>query len=355
MIHLLKQNAPVTPIPEFECCADVFFRKLTLIYGGSNTGKTTIVRNVLFELRNKVPVVFVISPTNSSNNAFTNIVPDAFIRDTVTEEWLAALWNRQMEIMEIYNIVNDISNLREFAKRVNNRNLNDILETIEKKYVSAKNQVLNMSKTLTQKESDLAALLSQRDAKIKAVIQSFVRKKNVKVSELKDKLICQYVDIVPDVLLLLDDCASEFKSWLKKTETIKRIFYAGRQNCITTIITTQDDKEITSELRKNAMVNIFTSSQAALANFERVANNYNKQIKQKAQRAIYFTFGNPQKHPHRKLVFFKDTEVPFYFWSASQYKNFRVGSNSMWELQASMNTSEINLENQLVQRVQNQY
>ena len=61
---------------DFNETPEHFLRKLTLIFGGSGTGKTTIVKHILFLLKNDIPLMFVISPTNDCNNSFTNIFPN---------------------------------------------------------------------------------------------------------------------------------------------------------------------------------------------------------------------------------------------------------------------------------------
>ena len=58
----------------------IYFRRMTLIFGESNTGKTTIVKHILFLLKNYIPITFIVAPTNSSNNAFTNLVPSKLIK-----------------------------------------------------------------------------------------------------------------------------------------------------------------------------------------------------------------------------------------------------------------------------------
>ena len=54
-------------------------------------------------------------------------------------------------------------------------------------------------------------------------------------------------DFNPNIMLILDDCASQFKKWYKKSSIIKQIFYEGRWRFFTTVITAQDDKEIDSD------------------------------------------------------------------------------------------------------------
>ena len=133
-------------------------------------------------------------------------------------------------------------------------------------------------------------------------------------------------------MLILDDCASTFKKYYKKSNVIKKIFYEGRHRYFTTVITTQDDKEIDSELRKNSMISIFTSPQASIANFERTSNNYPKHEKEKSRVCITTIFNQEKNQPrhYRKLVYMRDDPEPFRYTEAELYDDFRMCGDSLW-------------------------
>lgn len=337
---IIEQSCKANGVAQFPEDPNLFHRKLTLIFGGSNTGKTTIVRHILRMLKERIPLVFIISPTNSCNNSFTGLVPPEMIKESVTPEWLDELWKRQSDALEVYNKTNDIAFLSDMVKNFSaGPELFEQIKTLDDLLTECKNRIDNLNATVTVKKRRRGQALAKHNQKILEILKTFLRSKrkaDQKSLSLDQRVVLNYLDIVPDVLLLMDDCASEFKGWSRNTNSIKRIFYAGRQKFFTTIITTQDDKEIDSELRKNAMVNIFTSPQAANANFDRVSNSYSKQIRDRARKAVDKVFNDQSKHPHRKLVYLKEKQNSFMHWTADLVDDFRMCNDTVWTVSQAL-------------------
>lgn len=51
----------------------------TILYGESGTGKSTIMLDILYNLRGHIPTCVVISPTEASNGTYEGIIPDALV------------------------------------------------------------------------------------------------------------------------------------------------------------------------------------------------------------------------------------------------------------------------------------
>jgi hypothetical protein len=148
-----------------------------------------------------------------------------------------------------------------------------------------------------------------------------------------EKAALSFLDFNPNIMLILDDCASTFKKMYKKSSAIKEIFYEGRHYFFTTIISSQDDKEIDSELRKNTTISIFTTAQSAISNFERASNGYPKHERLHAKSCIETVVkqdDNDLKH-FQKLVYIQNESDPFRYTIADMYDEFKMGSKPMWE------------------------
>ena len=94
-------------------------------------------------------------------------------------------------------------------------------------------------------------------------------------------------------------------------------------------------KEIDSELRKNSMVNIFTTAQISTSAFERASNGYPKHVKERSKLAIETVFKqdiNKAKH-YQKLVYIQNLQDPFRFLISDLYDEFRICCDSVWELE----------------------
>ena len=66
-------------VKELEKQYDYFLNKTTILFGATNSGKTTILLEMLYLLKDKIPSIFVFCPTSDSNKSFEGIVPDPFI------------------------------------------------------------------------------------------------------------------------------------------------------------------------------------------------------------------------------------------------------------------------------------
>src|SRR5687767_8772229 len=95
-----------------------YFRNTTLIFGRRNSGKTTILNEIMYLCKDLMTMCFVISTTNSSNNNFTDIVPNKCIFSKLEDNWLKNLWKRQNDVSEIYEIANNINTLYSIFKLI---------------------------------------------------------------------------------------------------------------------------------------------------------------------------------------------------------------------------------------------
>jgi len=57
--------------------------RATIIYGPSGSGKTTLIIDILSKLRMFIPIVYIVSGTESANNNYGSIVNSAFILEKI--------------------------------------------------------------------------------------------------------------------------------------------------------------------------------------------------------------------------------------------------------------------------------
>lgn len=77
--------------------ASVTGDKVLVFIGKRNTGKSFLVKDILFYLRD-IPVGAVISPTESANRFYGNIVPSLFIHDEYRPDIVENVLKRQIKI-----------------------------------------------------------------------------------------------------------------------------------------------------------------------------------------------------------------------------------------------------------------
>lgn len=319
-----------------------FLNKTTLLYGRTRSGKSTIILEIINLLKNHVPIPFIISKSNGED--FIGKVPKFCIKSNLTKEWLEDFLIKQKGRAKIYRQANDMRTLKDLFDRIKTpqEEIKEkmILQTADK-YIQIIEYNDKLDYSMKRTRSD--EIKNIQIDKLKNLYKSNIRQNKPFLESMFDKLnkneICcvRYVDFLPNALLIFDDCASIFKKWVKESTVIKEIFYAGRWSYITFIITAQDDKEIDSELRKNAINSYFTTAQAAMANFTRASNSYTRAEKQKAELCIRKIFhANSGGKNHKKLVYVQDREEPFLYTIAELMDDFKIGCPSLWELDRKM-------------------
>lgn len=327
-----------------------YLNRTTIIYGRTNSGKSTLIEEIMFLCKDYIPTVFVIAPTNSSNNAYTDKIPSQFILKDIDVEWLDKLLTRQKNSAGAYINANKIEMLKRLFDKISDNTSKNLEMSIIKKADSSIIFVDDSSMEFSHKKSQKSQILEDRDNMLRKLYKTSIRYNKV-VLESDDSLsktekaALSFLDFNPNIMLILDDCASKFKKLYKKSTAIKEIFYEGRHYFFTTLIAAQDDKEIDSELRKNTTISMFTTSQAATSNFERTSNGYAKHERLRAKlctESVFKQDDNDIKH-FRKLVYIQNETDPFRYTIADMYDDFRMGSLPMWEYSERIGKKNDNL------------
>jgi hypothetical protein len=315
-----------------------YLNKTTVLYGKTDSGKTTVLYEIMDLCKEYIPGYFVISPTDIATDSFKNRIPDSFIFEDLNIEWIESLVERQRHAADIYKKSNNIKILQRLFSYV----ACPMAKKMESAFIinaSKYTMVIDSDTSLTfaEKENQKTDIIAKRDTLRRKLYKKHI---TIRKNELNKKKLTQdettvlkFLNYNPNIMLILDDCASSFNEWYKKTTAFKTIFYQGRHLHMTVIITTQDDKEIKSELRKNTRVSIFTEEQSAISNFERKSNGYPKHIRKQAQtciKKVFEPYKNKKKN-HQKLVYINGAN-PFQYTIANLLPFFAVGCPGIWEL-----------------------
>jgi hypothetical protein len=315
-----------------------YLNKTTIVYGRTNSGKSTVIEEIMYLCKEHIPTVFVIAPTNSSNNAYTDKIPDQFIRKELDVEWLDKLLARQKNSAGAYINANKIEILQSLFKKVSDTTSQSLEQSIINKAHISLSYISEAVMDFPQKKKQKNQILEHKNNMLRSLYKNTIRFNKVKLENNSnlhktEKAALSFLDFNPNIMLILDDCASKFKKLYKKSSAIKEIFYEGRHYFFTTIISTQDDKEVDSELRKNTTVSVFTTSQSATSNFERASNGYPKHERIKAKTCVESVFNQQENDVthYQKLVYIQGEADPFRYTIANLYDDFRMGSLPMWQ------------------------
>ena len=316
---------------------EIYINKLTLLYGESGSGKSTILQDILYILKDKISIPIVFSSTNVVNEAFSNIVPQEFIHGDVNIEKLQEIWDKQIERVQLFRIANNIKILKSIFDKVGKENEIIKAETISEKALNCISHYNNSKKyDHGARRSHIKFIESKKTKALIKLYKSCIRKyknilKNMDLSY-KEKIAINYLDCNPHIIIIFDDCMSTARKWSKE-EIVKKLFYQGRQYYITQIYTLQDDHGISPDLRKNAMQSIFTSENVAISHFSTTSNGITKIDKKKAEKIIPRIFDQKRGSPkhYQKLVYDKSSSDKFKVIIADLHDDFTVGSSYLFK------------------------
>ena len=326
-----------TEIPMFNKNYKLFLNKSIILYGSSGSGKSIIMRDILYILKNHIPNVVVIAPTNNLNHSYDGIIPTQLIFPEVTEDLIKGIFKRQKGVVNIYNMINNITKLENIYYKIAKEDDNIIKSKIEKGYIEIKRKYdQNNSIHISEKKIKLQELESLHKDKMKEFYKKVINKyrnlinTNQNYKNLFDDIelkMINFININPSMLLIIDDAAVSANIWCKYQE-IKELFMNGRHWKMTFMISFQDDKLLDSSLRKNAFINIFTTETICNAFFNRSANNFTPQEKKKMAKVSNFIFNDSKLKDknYKKMVHIKDKVPNVYYIIADYVDDFKFGS-----------------------------
>jgi hypothetical protein len=317
--------------------ASHYLNRNIMLFGASESGKSTVLFEILYLLKKAIPLIFVFSPTAGENCAFDGIVPSSVIRSEICIPTISAIYARQQAATRIYKMVSDINALRSLFMRVANGTLKNIEHTTNNNAAMlTRKKAQNLSLNEDEKTHAIASINKTRDDFLIKLYKHTVRinKKRLRKAQLtsKELYIIKYLDFNPRCIIVCDDCGSVIKKF-QKEEVFKKIMYQGRHNNMQIIFTLQDDTDMAPFMKKQSKVNIFTTDQCAAAYFERPSNNFTKKVRVKADLIISNIFAETvNKKNYKKLMYIRGEPDPFKYTIANVYGKFKFGSPSLWEL-----------------------
>lgn len=341
-------------IPEYVLDPNKLVNKSIVLYGATGSGKTLIIKDILYELRNNVDQVLLISPTEMTNNAYEGIIPKPckhprlYLPDpekgkkkenptTCAKLFLSKLLERQEILTSLYRSANSHENLDQLLRRIDRKYRAECAQYIDK--ISSykrhfRHKVEKKKIPDTQKLEYYEKIEELCDGLMKDVKKKYLRKDHKYLTKLHDsgklseaeKQCYEYKDSNPNIVVIFDDCAADIVN-IVKTDLFRQLFYQGRHYSITVIMSCQDDTDLPANIRKQAHINMFTQSNTSKSNFTRESNKYDPDIVKIAIEATSYAFSAT----YRKLVYSR-VENKFYAFKATTHKPFKFGSSALWEL-----------------------
>lgn len=313
----------VTGLEEIKLSASLFLDKTSIFLGGSDTGKSTVMRDVLYELNEHIKQIFVICPTDPANQTYeSGLVAKPLILYDLTDAWLWAFWQRQEELMEVYKTANDLGILESLFFMVAGPQERESLAIRKRNVEIAKN-----SKSAGAEELD-DLFDNYRRKFYKAVIEQYTDQFAHKQLTDVQKLAVKYLHINPRIVLVFDD-ATDILAKFKDHDVFKKIFYQGRHYLITILIAAHDDKAFDTGIKKNAFNYVFTDIKSSRSLLNKASFGASTADKKRADAAITSAF--TEKAPYQKMLYTRLKDAYYRFTATKRAATFQFGGNSINE------------------------
>ncbi len=327
-----------------------FLDKSIILYGASGSGKTSIMINILYAIRNHIAYPFIITKSLASAEAnYYGRVPKGCIKTNISKEWLELFHKKQTIRTQIYKTVNLLANLKIVfdmiespkAKKLEQDIINDAERCIQ---IIGNNHDMPFPK----KKLLICDIKKTKDNVLVHLYKTVIRAHKVELEAIfnemtrESKIVITYLDFLPHALLVFDDCAFMFKQWTKESTAIKELFYQGRHIFTTVIVGTQGDTELCPEIRMNANISIFTSSQEVGRSFSKSSNGYPDYYRKRAMLCCNSIFSDTSDTKnYQKLVYLRDDSAnPFKYTIADIFdEDFKIGADAVWDLDRVLNPS----------------
>jgi hypothetical protein len=313
--------------------------KPILVFGAPNTGKTTVVEELIILTKDYIPNHIIIAPI-TSQDPYTEKFPRMCIKEDMTKKLFVNIWKRQENITKIYNMANNIEILGALFKKINNPRAQALVgraNMLAENHINSVNN--NTGFDFGQKKSQIDAIKDKRKKEIIKIYKSTIRAcgSELNVDELDpDAVIAlKYMDINPKLMIVVDDCTEKLVKWMKmfkgEDNIFHNVFFRGRHNHISMIIISHNDRFIPPELRNAASRIIYTDPQTFKISLERTTNGFSKEDRKLGLRCAKKIFANlPGVKNFQKLCYIKsDFESPFQYTIAEIYPAFSLISGPL--------------------------
>lgn len=345
-------------VPWFDMQSGAFLDRTTAVIGASNSGKTVVVRSILHKLRNKFPCCLVIVPDNT-RAAYEKIVPKCCMTETLAKGQLEGLWRRQKEATQCYSIANDKDTLRELFARLRSTSTKRHIAQLKSDLESICARIeSDHSLEMGDKLAKMAILKKNVAARILSLYKEAIERNKKELAACtglsdRERIALHYLRSNPRLLIVIDDSTEEFKRWMKmfksgEDNVFNNIFYKGRHQFITLVFALQDDLALTTELRRNTHVSIYTTSTALITAVGRTNGGYSRDERKIASSIAsrVFTDEGSRVKLHQKVCYLRDAPTPFHYLVAPCVTDsFRIGCKQLWAFSESVPKHRDNLRN----------
>lgn len=329
-----------------------FFRRTTILYGPSETGKTFIGQWIMEILQPYIPNIIVICPTEGSQETWKDKVPPRCIKTKIDVKDLKDILDRQIEATAIYNKANRLPILKQLFMKANDLTAVTTAARIERMGQAKLAEVKrSFSLNFAQKKEQTAAIEKNLTSVVRRMYKSTIKsyKEQLHGLSIDEQYALKYLDFNPSLLLILDDCQAQIAIW-GKDDTVNQLFFQGRHSWVTSMYMMQSDSGkggLPPGIRSNTFNNFFTTAEVANHFFRNEQNAFTPLMKKQSQKIVdeMFKENGSGVENFKKFCYSRlDKTAKFRYVVADTPENLKFGSPALWKLSEGCPTNtKVNL------------
>lgn len=352
-------GVPGMEITQFELEREHIIDQSLILVGPTKSGKSVIIRDVLYRVRESFNNAVCFAPTEGSNGLYGKLFhplcvhtqlgyPRTFLTKSgkekkedgadAFERFLEEIWERQELRMANYRTAHDLEILPEVFAMIPSKQRRggvQLLAEIDKMERTTHRLLARRWPDPDDLKVKIEAVEEEFDASRRSIYRDYIRRYRrqlwSRLSALGDRadpthlVVVTYLDFNPRTLLVFDDCAAELKPLFKR-EIFRKIFYQGRHQKITIIISAQSATDVPSEARQQSFVTFYTKPAAAVKSFGLASDGHDKAVMRNISKISDIVFDAKGGHKHRKLVWYRVGEGRYnlHYYTAAMRPSFSV-------------------------------
>lgn len=332
-----KQKTETLKVPKFVPTPDKIVNKSVILYGESGTGKTQIIRDIMYINKDEFTDGVVFCPTNQENEDYAGYFPDPLIFEDFGLEDITNIYNRQQERSKRYKAANNRIKLKELFDIIKTDKEDGYHRMIKKKYDNEISKIENITSDWERKNAreDWEKRMNNEYVNF---YKHYITKNTPTINIYNDHQQRIYMDLYmnPRTLVIFDDAMEEIKTLIKlgnkeNNQVVKNFFFKGRHLHITHIYTFQSDLKLDKGIKDNAFFSIFTTPDSAKGFFNKANMCKSLHDKKRVEGCADEIFGDDEKK-YRVMVYDrKNFKNPFCHFKADLHDNFKMCGEGTWD------------------------
>jgi GTPase SAR1 family protein len=314
-----------TTLEEYKIDPKELLGKSIVFYGESESGKTTLIKDILYHLRDYADQLFAFCGSDESNHSYSpDLVPEPYVHNIITEDMLNEIWDRQEAFTVVYARASNVNILEKLFMMTHNKSAEQIVNSIKLKWAECKKEIAAQY----TKEEALIKIGELGDTYKDTLVSIYKRIITSNIANLgamklddEERFVLNHVTFNPNLIIIFDDVTEQIK---KFNNQLQKFSYRARHIHTTIIFAMHTDKAFETSIKQGFYYRFFTTKNCALGYMMRSELKDDREAKKIAKTIINDVFNDSPENKYVKLVYSRNGTWMKY--KAKKHPPFTFGS-----------------------------